>query len=379
MQTVITKGVKRFVLGCIITVLQSGMNLFSFEPAQWNPQTTEWSQPLQIGDWGIDRPGFPQGLYIHGITVKEGKKVHNPVIYDNDVYDDVIDAEWMFAMASLKKMNLVAQILTPLYAEKWKFYWGEEWIQTAHEAMENARKGGIDMKRIPPITIGTEAPDEKAGEEKQSKGAHLYVKLINDYYKKNPDLPVIINIGGQCATLASAWCLDNSIAQKCIVYYTDLGNYNGDYRWASELVAKQFRVVNFGPPGAWWKSKLYQNQWNVFPRPDYPEADQNDVNSGEWKLLTQTGNYMLQYIVKDFFKNRKEICLKGWKADGYCDGTFIHAWLPGIFSGAEIQTVRGGQVLQITQFDEENEKRVKQFTMAVLLDVKAYPRTKIAH
>jgi hypothetical protein len=95
--------------------------------------------------------------------------------------------------------------------------------------------------------------------------------------------------------------------------------------------------------------------------------------------LTQTGNYMLQYIVKDFFKNRKEICLKGWKADGYCDGTFIHAWLPGIFSGAEIQTVRGGQVLQITQFDEENEKRVKQFTMAVLLDVKAYPRTKIAH
>lgn len=364
-----------------IKVLILSLSLISFDiyatqSARWNQRTTDWNKKLQTGDWGFDRPGYPKGLYIEGISVKDGKKVKNPVIYDNDVYNDVIDDEWMFAMASLKKLNLVGQILTPVYAEKWKFYWGKEWIETAYEAMENAHKGGINMKKLPPITIGTEAPDEKSGEFKDSKGARLYVELINYYYKKNPDLPVIINIGGQCCTLASAWAMDNSIAEKCIVYYTDLGGYNGDYVWASELVAKNFRIVNFGPPGAWWKSKLHQNEWNVFPRPEHPEAKQNDVNSGEWRLFTQTGNYMLQYIVKDFFKNRIEICQEGWKADGYCDGTFIHAWLPGMFSGAELRTVRGGEVLQITRFDEENEKQVKQFTMNILLDPKAYPHQK---
>ena len=343
---------------------------------RWNKRTTDWSQKLQIGDWGFDRPGYPKGLYIEGITVKEGQKIKNPVIYDNDVYDDVIDDEWMFAMANLKEMNLVAQILTPVYAEKWKFYWGNEWIKTAYEAIDNAQKGGIHMKRLPPIIIGTEAPDEKSGECKISSGAKQYVKLINHYYKKNPRLPVIINIGGQCATLASAYCIDPTIAGKCIVYYTDLGGYNGDYAWASRLVAQHFRIINFGPPGAWWHSKMYQNQWNVLPRPEHPEAEQNDLNSGEWRLFIQTGNYVLHYIVETFFKTRKEICQGGWKADGYCDGTFIHAWLPGMFSGAALKEVRGGEVLQITQFDEKNEKIVKEFTMKVLLNPKAYPHTR---
>ena len=57
--------------------------------ARWNAETTDWSKnphPV-VGDWGFDRPGYPKGLYIHGITVKEGKRVKNPVIYDNDVYN----------------------------------------------------------------------------------------------------------------------------------------------------------------------------------------------------------------------------------------------------------------------------------------------------
>ncbi|MBR5607572.1 MAG: hypothetical protein IKW44_04210 [Bacteroidaceae bacterium] len=47
--------------------------------ARWNAETTDWSKnpyPV-VGDWGFDRPGYPKGLYIHGITVKEGKRVKN--------------------------------------------------------------------------------------------------------------------------------------------------------------------------------------------------------------------------------------------------------------------------------------------------------------
>ncbi len=198
--------------------------------ARWNPQTTDWNKnpnPV-LGDWGFNRPGYPQGLYIHGITVKEGKTVKNLVIYDNDVFDDVFDDEWMYAMASLGKMNLVGIIVTPVLTDFWTFY-RPEWINTAYESRNMALKSGINPKCLPEITIGTEADNEKAGEKKISAGAELYVRLINENYSKNPDLPLIINIGGQGATLASAYCIDPSIAEKCIVYYTDLKVYNGHY------------------------------------------------------------------------------------------------------------------------------------------------------
>ncbi len=74
--------------------------------ARWNPRTTVWSKNANpaIGDWGFNRPGYPKGLYIHGITVKAGEKVTNPVIYDNDVYDDVFDDELVFAMRRSSKI-----------------------------------------------------------------------------------------------------------------------------------------------------------------------------------------------------------------------------------------------------------------------------------
>jgi hypothetical protein len=48
--------------------------------ARWNPQTIDWQKNpnLVIGDWRFDRPGYPPGLYIEGVTVKEGELVANP-------------------------------------------------------------------------------------------------------------------------------------------------------------------------------------------------------------------------------------------------------------------------------------------------------------
>lgn len=116
------------------------LTLFAFaavtnvHAARWNAETTDWSlnpHPV-IGDWGFDRPGYPERLYIHGITVKEGHKVKNPVIYDNDVYDDVFEDEWMYAMASLGRMNLVGLIVTPVLTDFWTFS-HPDWVDTAHD------------------------------------------------------------------------------------------------------------------------------------------------------------------------------------------------------------------------------------------------------
>lgn len=347
----------------------------SLSAARWNAETKDWSKnphPV-IGDWGFDRPGYPKGLYIHGITVKEGKRVKNPVIYDNDVYDDVFEDEWMYAMASLKKLKIAALIITPVLTDGWGFY-HPDWIKTAHDSRNNALNSGIKEKHLPEIVIGTEANNEKEGENKPSEAAHLYVKIINEQYKRNPKLPVIVNIGGQGATLASAYCIDPSIAEKCIVYYTDIRVYNGHYEWASKVIGKHFRVVSWGDDN-WWIIKKNQNEWNVLPRPAKAFARDNDENSGEWKLFTDMNVPMLDHLVHQF-RNRGEYCNDGERiyGDAYGDGTFIHAWLPNIFSDAELKEVRGEgtEALHITKFTEKNEAAVKKFTMDILLNTKVY-------
>lgn len=348
----------------------------SAQTARWNPRTIDWSQNRDpvIGDWGFDRPGYPKGLYIHGITVKVGEPIRNPVIYDNDVYDDVFDDEWAYAMASLGEMNLAGLIVTPVLTDFWGFS-RPDWKKTALESLQNAERSGIRMDKIPPITIGTEAESEKAGERKESAGAHLYVQLINEQYRQNSTLPVIVNIGGQSATLASAYILDPSIADKCIVYYTDLKVYNGHYRWASELVAAHFRIVSWGDDH-WWIPKRAQNEWRVLPRPEHAEGKENDANSGEWKILTEMKVPMLDHMVRQF-QTRGEYCQGERKGDGYLDGTFMHAWLPGLFDDADLMDVRGSQVLHVTRFTAANEDLAKDFTLKTLLNPKAYGRMAI--
>jgi len=343
--------------------------------ARWNTRTAVWSNNanLTIGDWGFDRPGYPKGLYIHGITVKAGEKVTNPVIYDNDVYDDVFDDELVFAMTSLGRMNLAGLIVTPVLTDGWGFS-KPSWKQTGHDSRNRAKASGIRMDRIPPITIGTEAKSEKDGEKKDSAGARLYIKIINEQFKKDSAHPVIVNIGGQSATLASAFCIDPAIEDKCIVYYTDIKLYNGHYQWASKFVAKNFRVVSWGDDN-WWIRKRAQNQWRVLPRPEKAEGKNNGPNSGQWRKLTEMKVPLLDHMVHQF-QHRGEYCRGDKKGDGYLDGTFLHAWLPDIFDDAALKQVRGSEVLHITKFTSRNEKIVKNFTLPILLNPKAYGHKK---
>ena len=350
----------------------------SADAARWNKETTDWSKnpKPQIGDWGFDRPGYPKGLYIHGVTVKEGKKVKNPVIYDNDVYDNVFEDEWMYAMAARNKMKLAAMIITPVLTNGWGFF-KPEWISTSFDSRDLAWASGRRPYTLPAIKVGSWGLHETDNTHNfHSDGAQAYIDIINEQYKKDPSRPVIINIGGQGATLAAAYCIDPSIADKCIVYYTDIKVYNGHFKWASEIVAKNFRVVSWGQDN-WWKYKKNQNEWNVLPRPANPRAKQNDVNSGEWALLTEMKVPMLDHMVHQF-QHRSEYSndRKHSYADGYHDGGFIHAWLPNIFSDAELQIVRGGEVLHITRFTAENEAAVKKFTMDILLNKRAYKPAK---
>ncbi|MGL6194096.1 MAG: hypothetical protein ACRC2T_04660 [Thermoguttaceae bacterium] len=372
------------VLFCVLTGMLGAAENYGCIPehqninviARWNPQTIDWNNNSvpKIGDWGFDRPGFPKGLYIHGITVKDGEAVTNPLVYDNDVWDDVFCDELSFVMASSGEMNLVAQIVTPVLTDGWGFY-HSDWLQTAREARNIAIQSGLDSTRIPEVIVGTEADSEKAGERKDSAGARFYVEFINKHFANDPDKPVIVSIGGQAATLASAYCIDPTIAEKFIVYYTDAPEYNGHYEWASKLVGKHFRIINFGAPLCWWPRRNTQADWVVLPRPEFPNADQNDINSGEWKQLTDLHVPMLDAMVQAF-KHRGEYCNGNQLGDGYLDGTFFHAYFPSMYTGAELRNIRGEatESIYVTEFSEESQKAFKAFANKRLLDPKAYQK-----
>jgi hypothetical protein len=349
--------------------------LVQAQTSRWSERTNDWSaNPLpKIGDWGFDRPGYPSGLYIHGVTVAENEPVLNPIIYDNDVFDDVFDDELLLAMASLKKANLVGLIVTPVLTDGWGFS-KPEWKQTAYDVRSLAQNSGLKMDRIPPITIGTEADSERAGIEKDSPGARLYIKQIQEQFQRDPSKPLLISIGGQGATLASAYALDPTIADRCIVYYTDIRVYNGNYTWASELIAKHFRVVSWGDDN-WWITKKGQNEWRVLPRPIHAEGSENADNSGEWKQFKDLKKPILDDMVRQF-QTRHEYCKGDKKGDAYADGTFLHAWLPGIFEDAAITDIRNGKVLHVTKFTSRNEDLVKAFATSILLDPFAYVSRK---
>jgi hypothetical protein len=211
---------------------------------------------------GLRSSRLSKGLYIHGITVKVGEPILNPVIYDNDVYDDVFDDEWAYAMASLGEMNLAGLIVTPVLTDFWDFRVPIGRRQPWNPArMRNA----LGFEWIKSLQLPS-AQKQKVKKRENGRNRQAHISMCNSSMNnigRTPPLPIIVNIGGQSATLASAYILDPSIADKCVVYYTDLKVYNGHYRWASELVAAHFRVVSWGDDH-WWIPKRAQKRMACF-------------------------------------------------------------------------------------------------------------------
>ncbi len=328
--------------------------------ARWNQETTNWNNnpnPV-VGDWGFNRPGYPSGLYVHGVTVPNGEIIENPVIYDNDITRDVLDDEWTFVMSSLGELNLVGYICTPLEGgNKCVSGFMNEFINDYNRA----NGSNMCMERIPyPVqgngcTYGT-GPN-------WSPGAQVYLDVCA---QADPNRPVIVNIGGQGTTLAAAWSLDHSIADKIIVYYTDITEFNGHETWGSTIVAQNFRVINFGRKYTWWEDENCQNEWQVLPRPNTCCPGTNQSEWGEWNLINN-GTPLMDFFISQMNSQCWYVPTQcggctghnwGSTSDGYFDGTHIAAWAPGMITGIKLDPARNGEVLYITSWSKPPVKAV---------------------
>jgi len=342
---------QRFALMCLVALPAPA--------ATWRAMTDDWSKNAEpvIGDWGFDRPGYPKGLYLHGVTMPDGyfpaNPLPNPVIYDNDEYADIFDDDVLCAMASLGRITLAAQIITPIDPKGMS---KEIWQQSAFWHYDRCWRSGMCMKRIPRPIIG----NTKAEPDPDSPGAKAYVEIILSWHAAHPDKPVLIAMGGQSATLASAYKRNPAIADKVIVFYVSANAYNGHLAWASELVCQNMRVVH--AYHYWWPEVGLPNELQALPRND--SADWNDI-SGEWAVLDNLKNVLgrdsLPFVddpYRDKFNcggllerlRRNNQYNNGhhhtsWGDDAYSDGNIFVAWQPSMYRNAALRKVRGGLVI----------------------------------
>ena len=206
-----------------------------------------------------------QGLKLEGVTAD------NPIVYDNDWWTDIPDAAYLWSKASLGQCKLQGNIIT-----RDTFGWKEGYAHKLATQVADCDKlwkaaTAIGLKNIPKPILGAETALRKPESGKvsdtkfvKSAGSSL---IVEEARKATAAKPLLLFCGGPCTTIATAYLMDPSIAEKVIVFQIDGGNYNGSDAWAWEITQKQFRFANWAR-GYFWNDI---NRWDASPFEKLPD------------------------------------------------------------------------------------------------------------
>ncbi|MBN1126790.1 MAG: hypothetical protein JXA82_17425, partial [Sedimentisphaerales bacterium] len=193
----------------------------------------------------------------HGLRL-EGVGPDNPIIYDNDWWFDTPDKNYLWGMASLGKADLRANIVS---RDMWNWQNGylyklEQGMKDARKSIEIARRSGV--RNIPDAIAGCDCAFERPQSGRiedtpiiPSKGSDV---IVAEAQKATVQKPLLIFVGGPLNTIANAVLIDPSIADRIVVFMTDLRGYNGKDPWANFIVAKRCKLINYGAH-IWWPQR----------------------------------------------------------------------------------------------------------------------------
>jgi hypothetical protein len=228
--------------------------------------TTTLATVVILSFFGLVNPGFATvpGHRVANHTVRlEGVGPDNPLIYDNDWWFDVFDNNYLWAQASLGKVNLRGNIVS---RDMWDWdngylYPMQKCVDDAHKALKLARDSGL--RNIPDITRGADkvlrppvsgkiedtVPDD-------SPGCQL---IIAEARRATPEKPLLIVSGGPLTTVANALLLAPDVAPNLVVFNILVSHYgyNGKDGWAAYIVARKTRYVDWGGRSFWDKNSVF--------------------------------------------------------------------------------------------------------------------------
>ena len=229
------------------------------------------------------------------------------MIYDNDWFWDMPDKNYLWAKASLKQADLRGNIVS---RDLWNWRNGyqfslQQGIDDAQKSLGMARRSGL--KNIPDAVAGADAAFARPANGKiedtlvvPSAGSDL---IVREARRASAQKPLLVFVGGPLNTVANAYLIDPSIAQKMVVFMTDLRGYNGKDEWANHIVASRCRLINFGA-SLWWPQ-----------RPQIPSMPLEHVRA----LPATEANADLLRLAEEFWK-RSTRAEKPDRDDGFADG-----------------------------------------------------------
>ncbi len=222
---------------------------------------------------GVEFRTTREGLIIEGVSSS------CPMIYENDWWFDTPDKNYLWAKATLGQADLRGNIVT---RDMWDWQKGylyklEQGMKDARKSIAIARRSGL--KNIPDPVPGADRVFKRPKSGKiedtaiiENAGSRL---IVAEAKKATPQKPLLVLVGGPLNTVANAYLMDPSIADRMIVFMTDLRGYNGKDPWANYIVATRCKLVNYGAH-IWWPQRP---QPPVMPLERFKELPQNEMTT----------------------------------------------------------------------------------------------------
>ena len=289
----------------------------SIHAAQW-----------EEGDYWVDS----EGLHVNGVELVNGNILENPIVYDNDGIDDVIDIQYLLCKASLGEANLVGLVGCPIGPDHPTFCescYNNQWPVMYQMCVDS----NMCMDRIPQPVRGSthyiHNPGNGVIDDTNPEITDGSTRYVEQARMTTPDKPLLSFIGGMGTTMANAYIQSLKdggppIDDRVIVYYTDGSGYNGSDKWASHIVTKRLRTVNIGRT-FWFNQscKSSQCQWTVLPTP-------SGCAVNEWAQFpdNQLAQSVLNTLQHNFHYTGQLDCC--W--DGPLDGFWVGIWAPKWFA-----------------------------------------------
>jgi hypothetical protein len=197
-----------------------------------------------------------------GAVLLAGVGPGNPIIYDNDWWFDVVDNNYLWAQASLRRADLRGNIVS---RDMWDWQKGyhysmDQSMEDASKALQLARESGL--KNIPDLTRGADQALERPTTGKiedtrnhPSDGSRL---IVAEAKKASPEKPLLIISGGPLTTVATALLTNPEIAPNLVVFnLTVNGGYNGKDGWSVYVVTQLTRYVDWGGGEFWDRDSVF--------------------------------------------------------------------------------------------------------------------------
>jgi hypothetical protein len=251
----------------------------------------------------------------------------NPVIYDNDWANDYIDY-YLMALASagdIQYLGISTSSSIPPYNRH--MVASDLAMQRINRVtnVETGRASGL--RHIPDPVAGSsgnlQRPTSGITEDTQPLPSPGSEQIIAAAHATRPEKPLVVIVGGPLTTVASAWLMDHSIADKLIVAWVD--NYNEGMTgfngwsdgWAAYIVLERLQLVQFTAVGKPF-AQVPNDQLARLP----PSPARERMLESEPDILDSQGDVdgppAIPLMRGDYLLTAKRVSFGGWKErDGH--------------------------------------------------------------